>query len=63
MDIDEAYLNWLDLSMLVQKQGGTEGLYWWMFVVGMDGTHAERLERGRIAWAGWSSVWAKADEH
>jgi hypothetical protein len=60
---DPELLDWLDLSMLVAEQGGTEGLYWWMYVVGMDGTAGERLIRGRVAWARWGSWWqAKAQE-
>ena len=49
--IDRDFLEWTDLCMLVASETSIEAFQRWAFVVGTDGTPAERLVRGRTAYA------------
>lgn len=59
MTIDSEFVEYVALTMLVYRDGGLDALQWWMHCVGTEGTYAERLERGRTAWANWRSFWTQ----
>lgn len=56
--VNTDFAEYVALTMLIYRDGGSDALQWWMHCVGTSGTYAERLERGRYVWANWRDAWS-----